>query len=251
MAYSIVQVAKLAKVTSRTLRHYDEIGLLPASSVGENGYRYYRDEQLLRLQQILVLRELGLGLEAIAKVLDRQEDQVAALRLHHSWLVAERDRLAKLAETVSDTIDRLKKGRKMDAERMYKGFTRDSDQARVYAEEAERRWGKAARESTERVAKLSDEQWNAIGKAGADATARIAALMAEGAAPSEARVLDAVDAHYQWIRHFWTPNREAYTGLGAAYVEDERFKAHYERVASGLATYLRDAMAAYASARLA
>jgi DNA-binding transcriptional MerR regulator len=250
MARSIVEVARAAGVTSRTLRHYDEIGLLPAASIGENGYRYYEQAELVRLQQILVLRELGLGLEAIGRILDRQEDPIAALRLHHSWLISERDRFAQLANTVGRTIDKLKKGKDMSADDMYKGFARDSDQARIYVEEAERRWGKGVRESNERVKKLSDVEWAAIGKQGHDATVAMAALMAAGVKPDSQRAIAAIDAHHKWICNFWTPNREAYTALGAMYVQDERFKAHYEGVATGLAEYVRDAMAAYAAARL-
>lgn len=76
----------MSKVTSRTLRHYHDVGLLKPAFVGSNGYRYYEQEQLLRLQRLLLLRELGLGLAAIAEVLNGQRDQVAALRRHEQWL---------------------------------------------------------------------------------------------------------------------------------------------------------------------
>jgi DNA-binding transcriptional MerR regulator len=82
VAFSIAEVARMSRVTSRTLRHYDDIGLLAPAFVGANGYRYYEQEQLLRLQQVLLLRELGLGLGAIAEVLAGERDQVAALRQH-------------------------------------------------------------------------------------------------------------------------------------------------------------------------
>ena len=149
-----------------------------------------------------MLRELGLGLEAIGRILDRQEDQVAALRLHHSWLISERDRFAQLANTVGRTIDRLKKGKDMTADDMYNGFARDSDQARVYTEEAERRWGKGVRESNERAKKLSDAEWTAIGKQGHDATVAMAALMAAGLKPDSQRAIAAIDAHHKWICNF-------------------------------------------------
>src|ERR1044072_9902791 len=92
MAWSIAQVAKMSKVTSRTLRHYDDIGLLPPARVGSNGYRYYEREQLLRLQQILLLRELGLDLATIGKVVDGQNDPIDALRQHHRRLLRSEER---------------------------------------------------------------------------------------------------------------------------------------------------------------
>ena len=91
--WSVQQVARAAGTTSRTLRHYDDIGLLPPARVGANGYRYYDDDDLVRLQRILLLRDLGLALTTIAEVLDGERDAVAALRTHLDLLVQERERL--------------------------------------------------------------------------------------------------------------------------------------------------------------
>ena len=87
MAWSIADVARMSGVTSRTLRHYDEIGLLPPAWIGSNGHRYYEEADLLRLQQILLMRELDLGLREIQAVLDSQVDRVAVLREHHQRLL--------------------------------------------------------------------------------------------------------------------------------------------------------------------
>ena len=93
MDWSIQEVARLAGTTSRTLRHYDDIGLLEPARIGSNGYRYYDRAALVRLQRILLLRELGLGLPAIAEVLDGQRDESRALARHLDWLRQEQDRL--------------------------------------------------------------------------------------------------------------------------------------------------------------
>ncbi|MFC4002552.1 MerR family transcriptional regulator [Prauserella oleivorans] len=207
MAYSIAHVARLAKVTSRTLRHYDEIGLLPPAYLGGNGYRYYEEEQLLRLQQILVLRELGLGLE------------------------------------------KLEGGKPVNAEELYTGIGRHSEEARHLAEEAEQRWPGSS-ETYTKVKGWSDEKWQAVQRQGAEATDRLAELMRQGIAPDDPRAVEAVDAHYRWVCHFWTPNREAYTGLGRLYVDDSRFTENFDRIAPGLAAYVSAAMAAYAQDRL-
>jgi DNA-binding transcriptional MerR regulator len=107
VSWSIVEVARMSGVTTRALRHYDEIGLLPPAGVRNNGYRYYEQAQLLRLQQILVLWELDLGLDDIAAILDRQTDRLMALREHYSRLLRERDRLDRVARTVARTIQDL------------------------------------------------------------------------------------------------------------------------------------------------
>ncbi|MBM7439349.1 DNA-binding transcriptional MerR regulator [Streptomyces sp. HB132] len=99
-------------MTARTLRHYDEIGLLSPARIGTNGHRYYEEPQLLRLQQILVLRALDVGLPDIGRIPAQQIDEVDALRGHHRRLLAERDRLEALAGTVSRTIVELEQSRK-------------------------------------------------------------------------------------------------------------------------------------------
>ena len=139
MDWSIQEIAKLAGTTSRTLRHYDDIGLLPPSRIGGNGYRYYDDDALVRLQRIMLLRDLGLGLPAIADVLDREASAEHALRGHLEWLRREQDRLARQIASVERTIGALEGGERLMAEQMFDGF--DHTQ---YKEEVEERWGKDA-----------------------------------------------------------------------------------------------------------
>lgn len=249
MAYSIAHVARMSGITSRTLRHYDEVGLLSPAFTGTGGYRYYEERQLLRLQEILVLRELGLGLEEIRDVLDGDTDRVRALRAHHARLTAERDRFDRLARTVQHTIDTLEGGKTVDAQELFTGLTRDDARARELAAEAEQRWP-GAQETNAKVAGWSDEKWQAVQREGAAATERVAELMRAGVAADDPRTVDAVDAHHRWIRHFWTPDRESYVGLGRLYVDDERFVDFYDRIEPGLARYLADAMATYAQQRL-
>ena len=122
MSWSIQHVARYSGLTARTLRHYDEIGLLRPARIGANGYRYYEQEQLIRLQQILLLRELDMDLAAIAAVVNGARDQVEALRTHQERLLAEGARLRRLARTVADTIAHLEEGRAMPPDEMFQGF---------------------------------------------------------------------------------------------------------------------------------
>src|SRR5919108_6364745 len=106
---TVKQLSKLAGVTPRTLHHYDQIGLLKPTRVGDNGYRYYGEESVLRLQQILFYRELGIPLDDIKKIMGRRDfDVMGALRSHKEALQKQVARLNRLISTVNKTINHLK-----------------------------------------------------------------------------------------------------------------------------------------------
>jgi DNA-binding transcriptional MerR regulator len=252
VAWSIVEVARMAGVTSRTLRHYDAVGLVPPAYVASNGYRHYETEQLLRLQEVLLLRQLGLGLDAIAQVLAGQRDRVEALRGHEQWLRGETERLAQLADTVARTITHLEEGTTMTAEEVFEGFARaqaraEEDLVGRYGEEVRTHFA-TARERT--------KDWGREDYASAQARAEaldaaMAQLLRSGAAPGDPAVQDLLDDHHAMVSEHWTPDRTSYAGLGQLYVDDPRFAGRYEAVAPGLAEFYRDAMAVYAEQRLA
>jgi DNA-binding transcriptional MerR regulator len=139
MEWSIQDIARSAGTTSRTLRHYGQIGLLEPSHVGSNGYRYYDESALVRLQRILLLRDLGLGLPAIAEVLNGQQDSAAALRTHLKLLERERRRIGRQIESVKTTLRKTEGGDQLMAEEVFDGF--DDTQ---YEQEVTERWGKDA-----------------------------------------------------------------------------------------------------------
>lgn len=245
--WSISELAKMSKVSSRTLRHYHQIGLLKPAWTAANGYRYYQRSELLRLQRILLLRELGLGLETIADVLQGQTDELQALRTHHRWLLAERDRMSQLAQTVQSTMASLSGGegyRKegtMNAEKMFEGFAKNP-----YQEEAEQRWGKeAVQRANTSWAKLSvAEREDTLAEAEA-INVELAACQQAGLAADDERVQAAVARHYQWITLSWTPNAESYLGLGQLYIDDDRFRKNFDKVGA-TPEYLLEAMKVYA-----
>ncbi|BDH12487.1 MerR family transcriptional regulator [Streptomyces hygroscopicus] len=252
MAWSIAEVARMSGVTSRTLRHYDEVGLLPPAWIGSNGHRFYEEADLLRLQQILLMRELDLGLREIQAVLDSQVDQVAVLREHHRRLLKERDRLETLAHTVGRTIAELEEEKDMDGttkinrpENLFEGFEPHPAEAEV-----RERWPQEWEQTQQVIQTMTaedTEQWQR------EVTAqmiRIAEFMASGTPAADPAVQAELDAHYQGICRFWTPNSDAYKGLGQTYVDDPGIRANYDKIADGLAVYQRDAMVIYADARL-
>jgi DNA-binding transcriptional MerR regulator len=250
--WSIQEIAKAAGTTSRTLRHYDEIGLLAPARIGANGYRYYDEAALVRLQRILLLRELGLGLPAIAGVLDQEESAPHALRAHLGWLQQEQDRLARQIASVERTIGALEGGERLMAENMFDGF--DHTQ---YRGEVEERWGKDA------YAK-SDSWWRSLS---ADEKAawqvQVTQLGADwisaherGIDPTGDEAQALAQRHFDWLRGIpgtpgggaEGPSKEYFLGLAEMYVADERFGANYGGRAG--AEFVRDAMTAYAERNL-
>ncbi|WP_184351652.1 MerR family transcriptional regulator [Streptomyces olivoverticillatus] len=252
MAWSIADVARMSGVTSRTLRHYDEIGLLPPAWIGSNGHRYYEEAELLRLQQILLMRELDLGLREIQAVLDSRIDQVAVLREHHQRLLAERDRLETLTRTVGRTIAELEENKdKGDMakinrpENLFEGFEHSDHDA-----EARERWPKQWEQSRRAVEAMTPEAMERWQREVTAQMIRFAEFMVAGTPVTDPAVQAEVDAHYRGVCGFWTPNAAAYKGLGRTYADDPQFRANYDKIADGLAEYQRDAMTVYADARL-
>ncbi|NME80801.1 MerR family transcriptional regulator [Rhodococcus sp. 105337] len=250
MSWSIADVARMSGVTARALRHYDDIGLLEPAYVGANGYRYYEEEQLLRLQQILVLRELGLSLAEIAQAVDSEPDTLAALKRQHDRLLTERNRLARMADTVARTIAEIEgttamTGKINRPENLFEGFD-----YKQYDDEARERWPEEFEQSRRKTATLTTDDVGSMQREVTAAMIRMAEFMAAGTQVGDAAVQAEIHTQYQGICRMWTPNRDAYKCLGQMYVDDERFKANYEKIAEGLAEYQRDAMVVYADERL-
>lgn len=266
MDWSIQEIARIAGTTSRTLRHYDGIGLLKPSRTGHNGYRYYNQAALVQLQRILLLRGLGLGLPVISQVLDHQTDAAKALAGHLEWLTQEQDRLARQIASVTQTIEAVKGGGEIMAEDMFNGF--DHTQ---YKDEVEERWGKDAYAR-------GDSWWRGMNADEKDAWKQRSqklgedwiAAATEGLAPDSAEAQAIAKRHVEWLTGIpGTPTaaatgasggtsgatsgstshvKEYVTGLGDMYVADPRFARNYGG-AEG-AAFVRDALKAYAERNL-
>jgi MerR family transcriptional regulator, thiopeptide resistance regulator len=244
--YGIAEVARLAGTTSRTLRHYGDVGLLAPSRIGANGYRYYDAAALTRLQRILMLRQLGLGVAAIAEVLDAADD-TSALRAHLEWLRAESERLDRQIASVERTITGIEEGAPIMASEMFDGF--DHTQ---YKEEVEQRWGAQAYAD-------SDRWWRSLGQQGQqafmDEHVEIAAAWAQlrdaGEPIDGAQAQAVARRHHAWIAAGWgnkPPSADQLAGLADMYVADERFAANYGGTEG--ATYVRDALTHFAITEL-
>ncbi|MGW4351355.1 MerR family transcriptional regulator [Nocardia sp. NPDC004582] len=247
--WSIQQLAAVARTTSRTLRHYGELGLLPPSRIGSNGYRYYDQESLVRLQRILLLRELGLGLPAIAEVLAGQKDTAAALRTHLELLKNEQDRIARQIASVQTTLRKTEAGEQLMADEVFDGF----DHAQ-YKDEVIERWGKNAWDSGNKWWNaLTDAEKKAFQQVHLDIAADYGRAHAAGLPVDSAEVQAIVQRHYDWLGASPTGGpvtAQYFNGLGDMYVADPRFAKNYDKHGDGTAAYVRDAMRVYSAARL-
>jgi MerR family transcriptional regulator, thiopeptide resistance regulator len=245
MAFTVGELSRLTGVTVRALHHYDEIGLVPPSQRSAAGYRLYDDRDVLRLQQVLVFRELGVALDQIGAALDRATDREALLRKHRDALVDQRARIDAMLAAVDTALGALEKGTTMqpvDVKKMFEGFNHED-----YADEARERWGSTAayKESARRTKQYGKPEWDAIRRESEAIYARLAELMQQAAAPSDPAVQVAVEDHRAHIERWFYPcSRQMHHGLGEMYVADPRFAANLDRVAPGFARFLRDAIAA-------
>ncbi|GGU75264.1 MerR family transcriptional regulator [Streptomyces litmocidini] len=246
MEWSIQEIAKKAGTTSRTLRHYGERGLLEPSRIGANGYRYYDQAGLVRLQRILLLRELGLSLPAIAEVLAGQRDASAALRTHLALLERERERIGRQIASVRTTLRKTERGEELMADEVFDGF----DHTR-YEEEVTERWGRDAYEKGDRWWRsLTDAEKKAFVEEQAGIARDFGRAARDGLAADSDEVQEIARRQIAWLSTTTTPSREYVIGLGRMYVDDPRFTANYDKHGEGTAVLVRDAMEVYAERNL-
>lgn len=250
--YSVMQLARLAGVSVRTLHVYDKLGLLKPSVRTEAGYRYYGEQELLRLQQILFYKELDMPLKAISEILDDPGfDLVEALIGHKAALIARRDRLGVLLNTIDNTIDHLKNKTMSNFEKLYEGL----DDAAALRQEAIDKWGEDTILRSETA--LLEMKPADLEQLKADQRAidrRLRALVDED--PQSDAVQKQIARHYEVIRGFWGMSAgqaikaAAYKGLGELYAADERYMALDGRPDPRFATFMRAAMGYFADSRL-
>ncbi|MDQ7804082.1 MerR family transcriptional regulator [Amycolatopsis sp. A133] len=251
MRYSISQVAKASGVSARMLRHYDAIGLLTPASVAANGYRWYGRLELLRLQRILLLRRLGLGLAEIGAVLGDQVDEAAALRGHLAQLEEERRRLDRVIATVEETIADLHHARIGDPDRFFAGLRKDSAAMRQNYRETFGEGAAVAFDTAQAAQEgLTAADYEQAAARSAALFRRLAAVMRSGAAPEDPAALDAVAEHYEAVSHFWQPTAPAYAAMGGLYVTDPRQRELAAGADPELPAWLARAIEAYARVRL-
>lgn len=245
---TVGEVASLARVSVRTLHHYDDIGLLPPARRTAAGYRLYGPAELERLHQILLFRELGLALEDVAGLLDQSgEERRRALLTHRTALEQRRRRTDAVIRAVDRAIDALEKGGTMARQELFEGFEA-FDHAR-HAEEAEARWGgtEAWAESRRRTKSYGKKDWAAMKLEAEDIMARFADLLAAGADATGGAARGLAEEHRRHIdRWFYPCPARMHAGLADMYLADPRFTDYFEQRADGLAAFVVAAIRANA-----
>jgi DNA-binding transcriptional MerR regulator len=245
--FTVKQLSRLAGVTPRTLHHYDQIGLLKPSRVGDNGYRYYGEESLLGLQQILFYRELGMPLDEIKKIMGRRDfDILPALEDHKVELAKRIVRIERLIGTVDNTISYLKGQKEMNDKQIFAGFTPEEEEK--YALEAEQLYDpQIVRESNRKWKSYSAEKKQSILAEGKQVYIEMIAAMSKGADSAEAQAL--VERWRKNMDYFWTPNLDQLLGLANGYNDDPRFKANFDQMHPNLAAFMLEAVKLYVAGK--
>ena len=248
-ALTVSEVARNTGVSVRTLHHYDEIGLLVPSARTGAGYRLYSHEDLQRLQEVLLFRELEIPLDDIAVLLSGGAfDRLAALELQREMLVHKAARTQALVASVERAINAERTGVRMTADEMFEAFG-DFDPAE-YADEVTERWGQtdAYRESARRTAKYTKADWERFKAESQQIGTDTAALMDAGVPADDPRAMDlAEQARLQIDTWFYPCSHEMHVGLAQMYIADPRFTATYEKIHEGMARYWHDAILANAA----
>ena len=248
MNYSIGQVARLAKITKRTLHHYDQVNLLHPSVRSEAGYRSYSVADLERLQRILCYRQLGFQLDQIKAIIDDPEtDPLEHLRLQHTLLTERIDELQQMLATVEKLMEARKLGINLEPHEMLEIFG-DTNPVE-YHEEAEQRWGTtdAWAEAQRRTATYTKDDWKRMKAEYTALTTDVAKALAAGVEPASQRTMELAEAHRQYLERWFYPcSSGMHRRLGDLYVNDPRFSAKFDTFAPNLASYFRDAI--YANA---
>ena len=245
--YTVKQLSTLAGVTPRTLHHYDQIGLLKPESIGENGYRYYGEKSMLRLQQILFYRELDMPLDEIKKIMGRRDfDVLAALENHKLELQKRIRRLSHLIETVDKTINHLKGENSMSPKGLFEGFS--EEQQEEYAKQAEQMYDpETVRASNRKWKSYSAEKKQAILDEGKQVYLDMIAVMPKGADSPEVQAI--VERWREHMDYFWTPNLDQLLALANMYGESPDFKANFDQMHPDLADFMRAAVKIYVEKR--
>jgi DNA-binding transcriptional MerR regulator len=249
MEYTVQRLGQIAGISTRTLRYYDEFGILKPARINSSGYRIYGQAEVDRLQQILFYRELGVSLESIKDIVTAPAfDGAQALRDHRQKLLEKREQLDLLIMNVDRTIA-LTEGRiNMSDKEKFEGFKQKlvDDNEKKYGKEVREKYGEdTVNKSNAKVKNMSQEQYDEVTKLANELTETLQATFQSGD-PAGELAQRAADLHRQWLSFYWDSyTKEAHAGVAQMYVDDERFTAYYDKVQPGTAVFLRDAVHIY------
>lgn len=240
----INEAAELAGVTVRTLHHYDKIGLLSPVKSAENGYRDYGEAELLRLQQIMFLKEMDFPLEEIKEMLD--EPGLDRNRMMEAQL----DLLLKKKQRLERIIALLEAEMRGDSKMSFNEFDmKEIEECRKkYADEAREKWGgtEAYEESEERTKNYDEGKWQKVSGEQGIILSEFAAFAAEGVKPDSSEAMALAARWQKYISdNFYKCTDEILAGLAEMYIADERFKTNLDKAGEGTAEFMSATIKSY------
>lgn len=249
MEYTIQKLGHLASISTRTLRYYDEIGILKPARINSSGYRIYGQFEVDQLQQILFYRELGLQLDQIKQIITSPSfDSVHALKQHREQLQNKRRQLDLLIVNVDKTIVSAEGRIMMSDQEKFEGFKQKviDDNEKKYGKEIREKYGDdTVNQSNAKLKNMTQEQHEQVTRLAEEVKDTLAQAFKQGD-PAGELAQKAADLHKQWLTFYWNQySKEAHAGLAQMYVDDERFKAYYDAEQPGTAEFLRDAILIY------
>ena len=249
MEYTIIKLARMAGISGRTLRYYDEEGILKPARINSSGYRIYGSREVDRLQQILFYRELEFSIDKIREIIDNPDfDEKEALISHREQLLKKREQLDRLISNVERTLQGKEGKIIMTDKEKFEGFKKDliDKNEREYGAEIREKYGEdTIKASNEKFMNMSKEQYEEFEKLGQEILETLEAALDTGD-PAGELAQRACELHKRWLLFTWKEySKEAHAGLAQMYVDDERFTAYYDKIRPGMAAFLRDAVFIY------
>ena len=249
MEYSINELSKIAKISTRTLRYYHEIGLLMPKRINCSGYRVYGEDEIDKLQQILFYKAMGFTLKDIKHIVNSSSfDIMLALENHKKKLIEKRHEIDLLIKNVEKTISHKKGEIEMSNKEKFEGFKKDliKKNEEKYGKEIREKYGdKQVNESNAKILGLNEEEFKMFKQLEIDIIEKLKEAMVENN-PSGEKAQEACELHKKWLRYSWNfYTKEAHRNLGEMYVYDERFKKYYDNNKEGMAEFFRDALNIY------
>ncbi|HSI66087.1 MAG TPA: MerR family transcriptional regulator [Planococcus sp. (in: firmicutes)] len=249
MEYTVQKLGDLAGVSTRTLRYYDEIGILKPARKNTSGYRIYGEKEVDKLQQILFYRELGLDLESIKQIVnDPAFNGADALKRHRERLLDKRKQLDLLINNVESTISAAEGKSKMADNEKFQGFKQQmiKDNEQQFGKEVREKYGDSMiDQSNAKMLHMSEEEYREFKRLEQEVLNTLAEACASGDPASEIGQKSA-ELHKEWLSFTWPSySKEAHAGVADMYVQDERFAAYYDKAHPGAAEFLKQAVWIY------
>ncbi len=249
MEYTIKELSKLANISRRTLRFYDEIGLLKPHKINSSGYRIYGSDEVDRLQIILFYRELGFELKNIKKIIDNTEfDPLKALKDQLQKLEMSKHKLEILIDNVKNTILNKEGMINMSDEQKFIGFKEKmiEENENKYGDEIRKKYGdEEINYSNQKLKNMTKEEYDKIQKLSLMINEKLKIAFKNGD-PQCDIAQEVCRLHKEWLTFYWKSySKEAHKELAQMYVNDERFKKYYDSIEVGCAEFLRDSINYY------